>query len=68
LALLLLEAAELEKKGLHPFFYGAVCVQRNSANKGDYFMAKPYTVFKHCRRNMRLVTEHTELIDIDLDS
>ncbi len=33
------------------------CGEENSANAGDYFMANPETVFKHCGVNMRLVTK-----------
>jgi len=35
------------------------CGEENSATYGDYFMAPDDHVFKHCGRNMRLVTKGT---------
>jgi hypothetical protein len=39
--------------------YCPKCGAEYSANAGDYFMANPETVFKHCGVNMQLVTKHT---------
>ena len=39
--------------------YCVTCGAEYSANAGDYFAAKPDTVFTHCRRNMVLVTKRT---------
>jgi hypothetical protein len=33
------------------------CGEENSANAGDYFMADPEAIFKHCGVNMQLVTK-----------
>lgn len=35
------------------------CGGEYSAYRGDYFMARPETVMKCCRRPLRLVTRHT---------
>lgn len=47
--------------GARPFLWCPNCGEANSATRGDYFMASPDHVFKHCGRNMKLVTERTIL-------
>ena len=39
--------------------YCPKCGEENSANAGDYFMANPETIFKHCNVNMALVVKRT---------
>lgn len=40
-----------------PILYCRVCGEENSAHAGDYWSADPKHVFKHCGRNMVLVTK-----------
>lgn len=42
-------------KGPRPFLYCVKCGGEYSANSGDYFMARPDTVMKCCKRNLKLV-------------
>ncbi len=42
-----------------PILYCQTCGEENSAHAGDYWSALPGHVFKHCGRNMVLVTRHT---------
>ena len=37
----------------------AVCGEENSAHRGDYFLASPETVLRHCGEPMRLATKGT---------
>ena len=49
----------------HPvFLHCRICGGEFSATKGDYFMADPNTVMKHCGRPMHLVTERRQLIEV----
>ncbi len=55
---------QIGQPGPHPFLWCPKCGEKNSANKGDYFMAKDTHVFRHCGRNMQLMTERTYLIPV----
>jgi hypothetical protein len=39
--------------------YCAKCASEYSADRSDYFMADPQTIFRCCRRLMRLVVKRT---------
>ena len=42
-----------------PILYCARCGGEYSANKGDYFMARPDTILKCCKYPMSLVVKRT---------
>jgi len=52
---------QIGTSGPRPFLYCETCGEESSANAGDYFMARPDTVFKCCGEPMRLVTKQTPL-------
>lgn len=45
--------------GPHPFLLCTKCGNEFSAHAGDYWAADPETVFRCCRRLMRLVVRQT---------
>lgn len=45
--------------GPKPILYCSVCGAENSANKGDYFAAKPDTILKCCGFPLKLVIKST---------
>lgn len=46
---------QIGEKFPRPELLCRLCGALYSANAGDYFNAKPDTIFKHCGRNMELV-------------
>ncbi len=49
---------------LHPMLHCSTCGAEYSANRGDYFAADPSTVFRCCRKPMRLVTKQTVYAEV----
>lgn len=47
-----------------PFLFCPVCMERFSANAGDYFLVDPEIVIEHCGVPMKLVTEHAILMEV----
>jgi hypothetical protein len=47
-----------------PFLYCSLCFGEYSANRGDYFAAKPETVMRCCGRPLRLVRRDSRLIEV----
>ena len=43
--------------GPHPILRCVLCDAEISANKGDYFVAKPTASFRHCGKPMKLVVK-----------
>lgn len=48
-----------------PFLFCPICGVECSANKSDYFMAHPETVFACCGEPMRRVTKQTRYVDVE---
>jgi hypothetical protein len=48
---------QLETPYPRPILYCTECRAEYSANKGDYFMASPDYIFRHCGKPMLLVVK-----------
>ena len=55
---------QIGSDGPRPLLYCSKCDAEYSANKGDYFMARPDHVFRCCGRNMRLVVKRVVYEDV----
>ena len=47
-----------------PMLLCSHCGETFSAHSGDYFVAHPSHIFKHCGRNMRLVIKRVTFEDV----